>query len=311
MIVAAGRGTRMHPLTGIRPKPACPVRGLPLVAYQLELLARHGVTEVIVNSHHLPQVLVAAAERHCPAGMRVEFSHESELLGTGGGIRRAADFLRESDPCLILGGDMLLDADLTALRRRHEACGDAVTLLLRRDTRGVDFGTIGVDADGRVRRIGSRFDLGGVRDAGVYVWANVVSARAFDTMPEREAFGHLDDWLAPRLQDGARDISANVTDVTECVWEPVGTLAEYLRSNLAPPRLSYMDGDIKAQAGGTRFEGDLVIGAGATFGAGARLRRAVVWEDERVPEGLRASDGVFAGGVFHPCAPAGPPSDRS
>lgn len=310
MIVAAGRGTRMHPLTLIRPKPACPVRGLPLIAYQLELLARHGVTEVIVNSHHLPQVLAAATERHCPADMRVEFSHESELLGTGGGIRRAADFLRESDPCMILGGDMLLDADLTALGERHQARGDAVTLLLRRDPREADFGTIGVDADGRVRRIGSRFDLGGVRDAGVYVWANVVSARAFDTLPEREVFGHLDHWLAPRLRGGASDIGAEVTEITACVWEPVGTLAEYLRANLAPPRLSYMDADAKARAAGTRFERELVIGAGATLGAGASLKRTVVWEDERVPEGLRACDGVFAGGAFHSCAPADPVSEN-
>ena len=70
--------------------------------------------------------------------------------------------------------------------------------------------------------------------------------------------------------------------------------------------LSYLDADARAQAAGTRFERDLVIGAGATLGAGASLQRVVVWEDERVPEGLRASDGVFAGGAFHPCTPAGP-----
>ncbi|NQY92448.1 MAG: NDP-sugar synthase [Deltaproteobacteria bacterium] len=311
MIVAAGLGTRMQPLTKVLPKPACPVRGLPLVTYQLELLAHHGVTEVILNSHHLPNALIEAAERYCPPGVRLEFSRESALLGTGGGIRRAADFLRESDPCLIVGGDMILDADLTALRTEHEARGDAVTLLLRRDPREAEFGSIGVDADGRVRRIGSRFDLGGVHDAGVYVWANVVSARAFDTMPEREAFGHLDDWLAPRLRDGARDIRANVTGVTECFWEPVGTLSEYLRVNLATSRLSYINVDARAQAAGTRFEDELVIGSGASMGQGAQLRRAVVWEDERVPEGLRASDGVFAGGAFHPCPPTDGPGARS
>ncbi|HJO23318.1 MAG: sugar phosphate nucleotidyltransferase [Myxococcota bacterium] len=311
MIVAAGLGTRMRPLTELRPKPACPVRGLPLIAFQLELLAHHGVTEVVINSHHLPHALTAAAQRHCPAGMRVEFSHERELLNTGGGIRRAASFLRESDPCLILGGDMLLDADLTALRRRHAERGDAVTLLLRRDPREVDFGTIGVDADGRVRRIGSRFDLGGVRDAGVYVWANVVSARAFDTLPDREVFGHLDGWLAPRLRAGFRDIGAEVTEITDCTWEPVGTMAEYLQANLAPPRLSYIDVDTRARSAGTRFERELVIGAGATLGAGASLRRAVVWEDERVPEGLLASDGVFAGGTFHPCPDTGRTSENA
>jgi hypothetical protein len=81
----------------------------------------------------------------------------------------------------------------------------------------------------------------------------------------------------------------------------VGSPAEYLRANLRPTRLSYLDADALARREGTRFEDELVIGAGATIGAGARLRRAVVWSEERVPDGLEASDGVFAGGCFHPC----------
>ncbi len=301
MIVAAGLGTRMRPLTDLRPKPAVPVRGIPLIAYQLELLAAHAVTEVIINAHHLPELLIEAAERACPAGMRLEFSVEEKLLDTGGAIRRAARFLRESDPCLILGGDMLLDADLTSLCRTHRERGDAVTLLLRHDARSQSFGSVGTAPDGRVRRIGSRFDLGGESDAGVYVWANVVAARAFETLPEREKFGHFDHWLAPLLAGGADDIRAEVMDVTHGVWEPVGTLREYLSVNLNPPVLSYIDADARARAEGVELRDDLVIGAGATLAAGARLRRAVIWEGERVPAGTHASDGVFAGGVFHPC----------
>jgi NDP-sugar pyrophosphorylase family protein len=301
MIVAAGLGTRMRPLTDLLPKPALPVRGIPLIAYQLELLAAHGVSEVIINTHHLPELLIEAARDHCPPGMRLEFSIEETLRGTGGGIRRAAEFLRQSDPCLIIGGDMLLDADLTSLCRTHRERGDAVTLLLRRDPRSQSFGSVGCAADGRVRRIGSRLDLGGESDAGVYVWANVVAARAFETLPERESFGHLDHWLAPRLEQGADDIRAHVMDVTHGVWEPVGTLPEYLSVNLAPPGLSYIDADARARAAGVELRDDLIIGADATIAAGARLRRAVIWEGEHVPAGTDASEGVYAGGAFHPC----------
>jgi NDP-sugar pyrophosphorylase family protein len=301
MIVAAGLGTRVRPLSELRPKPALPVRGLPLLAYQLALLHRHGVTETVINAHHLPQLLIEAAHRHCPPGMQLHFSVETELLGTGGGIRRVADFLRQSDPCLIIGGDMILDADLSRLAARHRERGDAVTMLLCNDPRAARFGSVGTDAAGRVRRFGRRFDLGEETRSGVYVWANAVSARAFDGMPEREVFGHLDDWLAPRLAGGARDVRADVMEVTECTWEPVGTLAEYLAANLHPPRLSYLDPDAVARLQGTRFHADLVIGAGATLGRGARLRRVVVWDGEQVPEGLLASDGVFAGGAFHSC----------
>lgn len=301
MIVAAGLGTRLRPLTRLRPKPALPVRGLPLIAFQLALLARHGVTQAVVNVHHLPELLMQAARRHCPRGLELRFSHEAELLDTGGGIRRVADFLRSSDPCLILGGDMLLDADLGALVAVHRERGDALTMLLQRDPREPRFGSVGIDAEGCVRRIGRRFDLGGEVDAGIYAWANVVSARALDTLPDRDVFGHLDDWIAPLLAAGARDVRGVVTDVTQTTWEPMGTLAEYLGVNLAPPRLSYLDPDPIAQREGTRFSPELVIGAGATLGPGASLRRAVVWDGERVPAGLQASDGVFAGGSFHPC----------
>jgi NDP-sugar pyrophosphorylase family protein len=311
MILAAGLGTRMRPLSLLRPKPALPVRGVPLVAYGLALLARHGAREIAVNLHHLPARVRAAALLAAPPGVELHFSLETELLGTGGGIRRLAPFLRESDPFLVLGGDMLLDADLGALVRRHRERGAAVTLLLRDDPRGADFGTIGVDAAGRVRRIGRRFDLGGERRAGVYVHATVIGAAALATLPEREVFGHLDDWLIPRLAAGAEDVHGEVVGASECAWEPVGTPEEYLAANLHPPRLRYLDPDARARAEGARFEPGLVIGAGAEIGAGARLERVVVWDGERVPAGLQARDGVFAGGAFHPCGAANAEGSRT
>jgi len=305
MIVAAGLGTRLRPLTELRPKPALPVRGLPLIAYQLELLARHGVSEAIVNVHHLPQVLIDAARACCPPGMEVSFSHEEEILDTGGGIRKAMGFLRESDPCLIIGGDMLLDADLSGLVAGHRERADAITMLLRRgDPREPEFGSVGVDDAGRVRRIGSRFDLGGSRDQGIYVWANVVSARAFDAMPDREVFSHFAHWIWPMLEGGARDVRGEVTDVTSGAWEPVGTPEEYLAVNLHSPALSYLDADARARAAGAILEPELVIGAGAKLGAGARLQRAVVWDGEEVPAGFQGESGVFAGGRFHSCGRA-------
>ena len=308
MIVAAGLGTRLRPLSELRPKPALPVRGLPLVAYPLALLAHHGVREVVINVHHLPGILMDAARRWCPPGVRLSFSHEPELLDTGGAIRAVADFLRESDPCLLIGGDMLLDCDLSALVERHRARHAAVTMLLRDDPRAESFGSIGIDAQGCVRRIGKRFDLGGATRAGLYTWVNVVSAAALDSLPPQRIFGHLDHWLAPRLAAGARDVVAEIAAPEACLWEPVGTPSEYLAANLRPQRLSYLDADAAARRAGVRFEPDLVIGAGATLGAGASLRRTVVWDSESVPPGLRAEGGVFAGGRFHACEPAAEPA---
>jgi mannose-1-phosphate guanylyltransferase len=304
MIVAAGLGTRLRPLSELLPKPAMPVRGLPLIGYQLALLAHHGVTEVVINAHHLPERLMEAARRHCPPGLALRFSLETELLDTGGAIRQVAAFLRESDPCLIVGGDMLLDVDLGALAARHRARGDAITLLLLRDPRADAFGSLGIDAEGHLRRIARRFDLGGEVDRGLYTWVNAVSPRAFEALPQRDAFSHLDHWIAPLLAAGARDVRGELLGREACVWEPVGTPAEYLAANLRPPRLGYLDADARARERGVRFCGsDVILGVGATLGPGASLERVVVWDGERVPAGLQASDGVFAGARFHPCGP--------
>jgi len=311
MIVAAGLGTRTRPLSLLRPKPALPVRGIPLIAYNLALLAHAGVSETVINAHHLPDQLIAAAERYAPEGMRLHFSVERELLDTGGGIRRVADFLAQSDPCLIVGGDMILDADLTQLIELHATRGDAITMLLRDDPRAARFGTVGIDAAGRLRRIGSRFDLGGETAAGLYTWVNVVSARALGSLPARERFGHFDDWIAPLLAAGASDIRGEIASPERSVWEPVGTLPEYLQANLHPPSLGYLDPDARARREGTRFADDLVIGAGATLAPGASLRRAVVWDGEDVGPEVHASDGVFAGGRFVGCLVGDPDAARA
>ncbi len=302
MIVAAGLGTRLRPLTELRAKPALPVRGLPLIAYPLALLAAAGVTEVVINVHHLPESLIAAAERFTPKGMRVFFSHERDLLHTGGAIRRVASFLRESERCVVLGGDMVVDLDLPAVIRAHAASGRAVTAVLVDDPRAAHFGTIGLDAAGRLRRVGRRPALGAEQRAGVYTWVNVLSARAFERMPERDVFNHLEDWWLPWAGERPDDVGGVVLERAACAWEPVGTPAEYLHANFSSSRLSYLDAEARASALGVTLSPELVIGAGATIGAGARLVRVVVWDAECVPAGLDAHDGVFAGGRFVACA---------
>lgn len=295
MIVAAGLGTRLRPLTNLRAKPALPVRGLPLIASTLAWLHEHGVDEAVINVHHRPETLETAARDHCPSGMRLHFSHETELLDTGGGIRRVANFLRDSDPSILVGGDMRIAADLSAFVAEHRAQDSAISLLLKEDPRAKQFGTVAIDAASRVCRIGSRFDFGGEARAGVYTWVNAVSPRAFDALPDQDVFSHFDGWIAPMLANKARDIRGSFQP---CQWEPVGTPLEYLRANLDSS--SGFGSDARAEAAGARFENDCVIGAGAKIAAGARLRRVVVWDNERVPSETRAESGVFAGGQFLP-----------
>lgn len=301
MIVAAGLGTRLRPLTEWLPKPAVPVRGLPMIAYGLELLASAGVSEVVINVHHLPDALMEAAERSRPRGLALRFSHERDLLHTGGAIRRVASFLRESETSVILGGDMIVDLDLPGLIRGHAASGRSVSAVLADDPRVARFGSVGLDDAGRMRRIGKRFDLGGETQRGLYTWVNVLSARAYDAMPDRDVFNHLEDWWGPLAAQSPGEVGGVVLSPPDCAWTPVGTPGEYLAANFSPTPLRYFDADARARERGARIEPAVIAGPGAEIAPDARLERVVVWPGERVAPGTRASDGVFASGRFVDC----------
>ena len=302
MILAAGLGTRLRPLTLMRPKPALPVCGRPVIAYLLALLSHHGVREVVVNRSYLGDVLTEAIEANTPLGMTVHYSDEPEPLGTGGGIRRAASFLSGSDPSIVMAGDMILDADLTALACAHREAGRRASLVLRDDPRAETFGTIGIDDAGRLRRIANRFDLGGETKSGVFTGVRFFSPEIFDDWPDTPEFEDLTDWLAPKLRAGAEDIGAVVVGRDESVWEPVGTLEEYLAANLTPRPLGFAS-EMPEIPHYPDARPDLVVGAGARIAEPGRLRRCVVWDGETVGPGVTGEAGVFAGGQFHPCGP--------
>ena len=193
---------------------------------------------------------------------------------------------------------MILDLDLAAFVERHRTSGRAATLLLRNDPRAARFGTIGIDGQGSLRRIAGRFDLGGEQAAGIYTWLNVVSPKAFASLPDREVFNHLDDWLAPRAE-ACGDVGAEIGDENDTLWIPVGTPGEYMAANFAEPKLRFLDVPARARARGVELTKDRIVGAGADVPASAELERVVVWDGEKLPEGFRGKDGVFAGGAFH------------
>jgi NDP-sugar pyrophosphorylase family protein len=152
MLLAAGLGTRLRPLTDITPKPLLPVAGQPILLWNLLLLKRHGITDVIINLHHLGEQIVQTLGDGSRFGMHVAYSHEPTLLGTGGGIKQAAPFLKDGS-FLVLNGDTLSACDLTSLIAAHRAGGAPVTLVLREDPEAARWGPVTVDADSRILQI--------------------------------------------------------------------------------------------------------------------------------------------------------------
>ncbi|MEZ4279294.1 MAG: sugar phosphate nucleotidyltransferase [Myxococcota bacterium] len=310
MILAAGLGTRMRPLTDERAKPALPVRGRPVISLLLELLARQGIREVLINLHHLPDTIRRAVESDHPAGLEILWSDEERPLGTGGGIRRAAEFLRQSETCVVLAGDMLLDLDLRALAARHVASGRDVSLVLRSDPRESTFGSIGVDAGGRVCRIGRHPVAGAAPEAarGLFTSVRFFQRTVLRDWPANEIFEDLRDWLMPRAAGHAIVLGAEIVDASDSVWEPVGTPQEYLDVNLNPPDLPRLGGAAARWQGAVELSGrgqDVVSPRTLRLPDDADLARCVVWDGASVRAGTRAREGVFGLQGFHRLAAPG------
>jgi NDP-sugar pyrophosphorylase family protein len=180
MVLAAGLGTRLRPLTKTTPKALLPVAGRPVLEWNLLLLKWHGITEVIINLHHLGEQIVSALGDGARFGLRLAYSHEPTLQGTGGGIKQAAPFLKDG-PFLVLNGDTLSDCDLTALIATHRASGALATLALREDPEAATWGPVTLDAHGRILQINGnpplaepRAALAACMFAGIHVMEQTV-----------------------------------------------------------------------------------------------------------------------------------------
>jgi NDP-sugar pyrophosphorylase family protein len=153
MILAAGKGTRLYPLTDALPKPMLPVAGEPVLHHTLRWLKRHGIRTVAINLHHQGSAIREAAGDGRTFGLSILYSEEPELLGTAGGVKRIEDFFE--DPFVVVYGDVLTDLDLGALAGAHLARqpgGPHATLAVDRREDAAQCGVVEFDAAGRVQR---------------------------------------------------------------------------------------------------------------------------------------------------------------
>ncbi len=152
MILAAGLGTRLRPLTETMPKPLLPVGGTPLIVWNLSLLRKNGIQDVVINLHYLGSMIEDALGHGSRWNMRIRYSYEPTLLGTGGGLKAVEDFF-EGEPFLVLNGDTLIDLDLAVFRDFHFSKKGVATLVLREDPQAVQWGAVESDAQERILRI--------------------------------------------------------------------------------------------------------------------------------------------------------------
>lgn len=149
-LLAAGLGTRLRPLTEKTPKPLLPVGGVPLIFFALARLRRHDITQVGINLHHLGEQIPALLGDGAKLGLRIRYFREEKLLGTGGAIRNAREFL-EGEPFLLWNADTILDIDLGQLIAAHREHAGVATLALSSRASVEEFGGLRYDELGKIR----------------------------------------------------------------------------------------------------------------------------------------------------------------
>ena len=155
MILAAGFGTRLRPLTDTLPKPLLPIAGRPLIVWNLLLLRRHGITDVIINLHHLGHLIEQALGDGSQFGMRLAYSREPVILGTGGGLKQAEPFFG-GEAFLVVNGDTLFELDVAGMVSAHRQHRALATMAVRADPDPERWGAVELDKTRRVVRIAGR-----------------------------------------------------------------------------------------------------------------------------------------------------------
>ncbi len=290
VVLGAGLGTRLRPMTEHLPKPGVPLAHVPVAAHTIAHLVAAGVDAVAVNTHYLAEALEGALPRHVPNGLTLRFSREAQLLGTGGGIRAAWALLDPEKPLLVMNGDILFRPDLRRAMAMHQERGALATMIVREHPEAHRLGAIETAADGRVVRLLGAPAQRVPDSVWMFTGVHLLSPAAFHNLPRegcivRQAYRH---WV-----DAERPVYAQPSEAS---FRDVGTHAEYLAAHL-----DALDGELLAEPvhpSARLGEGAVVtrswIGAGASVAPGVHLHECVVWPATEVRESAsRAIIGPF------------------
>lgn len=305
ILLVGGQGTRLRPLTIGTPKPLLPTAGVPFLAHQLARAAAAGVSRVVMATAYRSEMFAEVFGDGSDYGLQISYVFEDEPLGTGGGIRNAADNLLSGpeDPVVVLNGDVLSGHDLVAQIDLHRKADAAVTLHLVEVPDPARFGCVPTDFDGRVTAFLEKTPnpVTSQINAGCYVFTR----RYIDAMPvgrvlsvERETF--------PGLIDAGETVMGYLESA---YWLDVGTPEAFVRGScdlvlgeLLSPALPGECGDALLLPGASAhpsadLSGGTTVGPGSVVGAGAVVGGSVLFDGVSIGAGARISQSVVGSGA--------------
>lgn len=277
IILSAGYGTRLWPLTEDRTKPAIPILGKPLVGYVAEYIASYGFNDIVVNLHHRPESVRAALGDGSKFGVQLHYVEEPVILGTSGALDNTRKFFQD-ETFLAINGKIITDIDLRAAFETHRKMNALATLVLLRNRKRERFSMVNVD-EGRVT------GFGGMPEANsneppplMFTGIQLLEPRIFDYIP-RSVFSHSTTDVYPQAIANGETIAAHVARGS---WRELSTLKRYL--------------DISVEMLTQRGE-QYVAGKGCTIASSATVTDSVLWDNVKVSEQARVHRCVLGDGV--------------
>lgn len=286
MILAAGFGTRLFPLTIDRTKPAIPFLGKPLVGYVAEYVARFGFKDIVVNLHHQPDSVIEALGDGTEFGVHIDYTREEpEILGTAGALDNARSLL-EDDTFLIVNGKIITDIDIGAAIETHRSTGALATMVLKPNTKREKF-TMVETRDGFVTGFGSMaapLTEEEIRDTEheiytplMFTGIHILEPRVFDYIPRGVYSDIVPVFYNPAIANGEK-IAAHVTDAN---WFELSTIPRYLDISLAM----------------MAPDQNTCLGENCTVAETAVVRDSVIWDDVVIAEDTHLYRTIIADGV--------------
>lgn len=324
--MAGGFGTRLKPLTINRPKPMVPVANRPIMEHIVDLLRRHGITDLISILYFQPEHITSHFGDGSAFGVNMQYVTADADYGTAGAVRNA-EHLMGDEPVLVISGDVLTDFDLGAAIREHQERGADATIALTSVDNPLAFGIVILDRqNGRIVRFLEKPTWGEVFSDTINTGIYILEPSALARIPQRTNFDFSKD-LFPKM---LRESAGLFGHIAKGYWRDIGNLEEYRRAHedVMAGRVNLsLAGEVKHVAKGSlhvedgvalpndlRLTGKVIIGRNTRVGSGvtldnvivgancviddgATLRHIVTWEDCRIGKDAKLSEGVCASGV--------------
>jgi len=279
IVLSAGYGTRLWPLTEDRTKPALPILGKPLVGYVAEYLAGYGVDEIVVNLHHRPESVRRALGDGSRFGVQLHYVEEPVILGTSGALDNTRAFF-EHETFVVVNGKIITDIDLNAALETHRNAGAIATLVLLPNIRRERFSVVNTEG-GRLTGFGGMPIVDGGGEAPLmFTGIHILEPRIFDYVP-RGVFSDSVIDVYPKAMANGETIAAHVASGK---WRELSTLKRYVDISvelLKEEGTSFVAG-VNAAIASSATVNDSILWDNVEVGAGARVNRAVLADNVKI-----------------------------